>query len=31
LRALDDFLAHHAGSALAPRARDRRAQLRGAP
>ena len=31
LRALDDFLAHHASSALAPRARERRDALRGAP
>jgi hypothetical protein len=29
-RALDDFLAHHAGSALAPRARARRVELGGA-
>jgi hypothetical protein len=31
LRALDDFLAHHASSALVARARARRDQLRGAP
>ncbi|MEO7735396.1 MAG: hypothetical protein ABIY55_30865 [Kofleriaceae bacterium] len=31
LHALDDFLAHHAGSALAPRARVRRGELGAAP